>query len=356
MPILLLDLGNEWRGGQRQVLYLAEALHQQGEFGVRIAAPRQSPLCQYAQARGVPVLPLPGRREWHAGNWLQMVRWLRRHRSILHTNDARSAALGAGLRRLLPQNTRLVHTRRVSYPLRRGLLPNKYHAGDHLVAVSGEIGNILEKSGIGPHRLSVIHSAVDPERYPRRDPSLPWPQTPLALGCIGSLTPQKGHHVLLAALATAHAGEGLPEWRLQLLGQGPLRAKLQQQAEALGIADWVRFCGYQDSREYLAGFDLLLVPSVDGEGSSAVIKEAWASGVPVIASDLPGNQELITHRENGLVFRTTHSEDLAARMLEILSDPALAKQCVQGGWVSSRGYTPAAMAGHYLQCYRRLHL
>lgn len=303
----------------------------------------------------MPVLPLPGRREWHAGNWLKVVRWLRGHRGIVHTNDARSAALGAGLRRLVPHNIRLLHTRRVSYPIRNTLLPSKYHAGDHLVAVSGEIKDVLEQSGICGQRISVIHSAVDPKCYPQRDPNLPWPQTPLTFGCIGSLTPQKGHHVLLSALAAAHGGNGLPEWRLRLLGEGPLRTKLQQQAEALGIGDRVRFCGYQDSRKYLAGFDLVLVPSVDGEGSSGVIKEAWASKVPVIASDLAGNQELVTDGENGLLFRTNHAQDLAARMVEILASPALAHRCVRGGGASSQRYTPTAMAEQYLQCYRGLY-
>jgi glycosyltransferase involved in cell wall biosynthesis len=73
-------------------------------------------------------------------------------------------------------------------------------------------------------------------------------------------------------------------------------------ARELGLEDRIEFCGYVRSAEILPKLDMVVVPSIDGEGSNAVIKEAWAAGVPVLVSDLPSNTELVTHGEDGLVF------------------------------------------------------
>ncbi len=354
MHILLLDLGSEWRGGQRQVLFLAQALMQAEAAQVTLVSPRHSPLLDRGHSAGISTLTLPGTREWHPGNWLCLRRQLRKKVDIVHTNDARSAALGAMLRRCVPGNWRLVHTRRVSYPVRRGLLGGKYHCGDHVVAVSGEIKTVLTQSRVPRERISVIHSAVNPEGYRRRDPALPWPQSPMRLGCIGSLTPQKGHSVLLDALALARQENRLPPWRLEVIGSGPLADTLQHQAHDLSLDGQVDFVGYRESTEVLPELDVLIVPSVDGEGSSGVVKEGWISGVPVVASDLPGTRELVADGHNGVLFTAGSADQLASVLATLATDTERANRCVAGGLTSSTHYTPQVMATQYHSVYERL--
>lgn len=109
-------------------------------------------------------------------------------------------------------------------------------------------------------------------------------QGPL-LGAVGRLVEGKGFEMLIEAFAQVQ--ERQPDLRLAILGDGPLRARLEEQVKALGVEGCVHFGGHRDDliRLYPA-FDWLLVPS-RSEGLGLVVQEAVLSGVPVLCSDLP---------------------------------------------------------------------
>ena len=98
----------------------------------------------------------------------------------------------------------------------------------------------------------------------------------------------------------------------------------------------------------------MLVPSVDGEGSSGAIKEGWVTGVPVICSDLPSNMELIQHTTNGLLVKTGDPASLAEAMLACLNEPGLRSRLVAGGRVAVANFTDQTMAQAYMKLYHQL--
>lgn len=368
MHIILLDLGREMRGGQLQVFYLARALHRSDEFSVVVACPAGAPLAREAAAAGIAVLPLPGRRSWSPRALLALRRETRGHAAVvLHTHDARAASLGALCKGTWGAQVPLVHTRRVSYPLGRALSRRKYLAADAVAAVSAETGGVLAAAGLDPARITVIHSGIDPSRYyPRRERG----DGRFVFGMVGALTPQKGHAVLIEALAVLQAREAgdaageahdgawngapLPPWEVRVVGEGPLFGILLDRADELGISPRMAFLGRQDSRRILPDCDALLVPSVHGEGSSGVIKEAWVTGLPVICSGLASNLELVRDGENGLVAPPGDATALADAMRRVATDPALRARLVRGGSVSVAHYTDTRMAEAYMALYRRL--
>lgn len=357
MKAIQLDLGREWRGGQRQVLYLARHLLRAGEFSPVVAAPRGAPLLERARAEGVETVELPGRAEWRPGNFAAVNRLLREGRAthILHTHCARSAALGALLRLLSRVRFRLVHTRRVSYPLKGWWSTEKYRLADRVACVSAEIRDVLEQGGVAADRLCVIHSGIDPMRYPLCDRADA--VVPMVIGFVGALTPQKGCAVLLEALGLL-AKEPLPAWKALVVGDGPLRAGLERQAASLGLAEQgaerVRFLGYRESREVMPGMDVLAVPSVDGEGSSGVIKEAWVTGLPVVATGLPSNLELVQPDESGLCVPAGDAAALADALARLLADAPLRRRLRTGGAKRVQSFTDTAMAERYVALYREL--
>lgn len=359
MHVILLDLGREMRGGQVQVFYLARALHRSDEFSVVVACPAGSPLACEAAAEGIAVLPLPGRWPWSPRALLALWRAARGHGAVvLHTHDARAAGLGALCKVTWGSGVRLVHTRRVSYPLGRGMSRRKYLSADMVVAVSAETGGVLMAAGLDPSHITVIHSGIDPSRYlPRqaRDDGR------FVFGMVGALTPQKGHAVLIEALAALRErmdaeGDGavsLP-WEVRVVGSGPLFGALLARAHELGVSSRMAFLGRQDSRRMLPHCDALLAPSVHGEGSSGVIKEGWATRLPVICSGLASNLELVRDGENGLVSPPGDAEALAAAMYRVATDPALRRRLIAGGLASVARYTDTRMAQAYMALYRRL--
>jgi glycosyltransferase involved in cell wall biosynthesis len=106
-----------------------------------------------------------------------------------------------------------------------------------------------------------------------------------------------------------------------LIGDGHLRDKLERRVQALQISTQVIFCGHRDDvEEILAGSDMAVNTS-DSEGLSNSIMEAMRAAIPVVASDVPGNRELIKSGINGLLFNAGDFNDLSEKILTILLDP-----------------------------------
>jgi glycosyltransferase involved in cell wall biosynthesis len=139
---------------------------------------------------------------------------------------------------------------------------------------------------------------------------------------VARLVEQKGVDLLIDAFA--RVAERLPRWRLDLVGDGPLRATLESQVRRAGIADRVTFHGHQiDPFPFLYAASVFVLPS-RFEGMPNAMLEAMGAGLAIIVSDAsPGPLELIRDGATGLVFRSEDSAALAAAILRVCSDPAL---------------------------------
>lgn len=332
-----LDLGCEYRGGQRQVIYLAVEQHKAG-MHVRVAAPQESPILHAALELGLKVVPLPRRRDYHPLNLAELLHCLPASSHILHTHDARAASLGA-LAYLMRRDLTLIHSRRVSYALGQGWSRWKYRLGALVACVSREVEDVVRRAGVS--RTVVIPSAIVLDRYSRRKPG-----NQGRMGLIGALSPQKGHAQFFQALSLlAHVPE------VWVIGDGALKTDLVRQAESLGLADRIVWKGHVESAQVLSSLDMLIVPSAHGEGSSGVVKEGWASGVPVICSDLPANLELVRDGVNGLVFANGEPSSLARQIERLLEDPALGERLASAGSLDAAAYDASFMHAAYLRAY-----
>ncbi len=350
MKILLLDLGKIVRGGQRQVFYLARRLAQTSGFEPLVAVPKNAPLCSLLDEANIPYVTLPSSSDFNPFNLFRLLRIIALHQpAIVHTNDAKGASLAALAKKILGK-FKLVHSRRVSYRLKPGWSKKKYLHGDALVAVSQEIQEILESCGIPPEKTHTVHSGIDADMYKTEKRKHPV----LTIGAVGALSTQKGFEVLIEALAHLKRDSSMPDWQCLIAGEGPLQYELKAQAEKLGLAESILFLGYRDSCEVLPEIDILTVPSVDGEGSNAVIKEGWATETPVITSDLPSNLELVTHEHDGLVFRNRDATELSSAISKIANDSRLSDKLVANGSKSVTQYTDKTMADQYMALYRDL--
>jgi glycosyltransferase involved in cell wall biosynthesis len=189
--------------------------------------------------------------------------------------------------------------------------------------VSEEIAEKLR--GFGAADPVVVHSAVDVEAL-RRDSGkavtlvrkelgiLPGAQV---VGLFGALVPQKGHEVLLRAATGILAAA--PDTIFLIVGEGRLGESLRNCVRRVGLAGAFRFTGFRRDVATLMGLStVIVVPSIDGEGSSAVIKEAMVLGRPVVASDLPGNLEVLGG--SGMSFAVRDSRALARAVALLLGD------------------------------------
>jgi glycosyltransferase involved in cell wall biosynthesis len=169
------------------------------------------------------------------------------------------------------------------------------------------------------------------------------------IGTVGRLNEVKRQELLLRAAAR------LPEVRVLLVGDGPVRAQLEQEAIALGIRDRVVFAGYQSSPErFLQAMDVFALTS-RSEGLPVSLLEAWAAGLPVVCSAVGGIPKVVTDGETGLLFASGNLDGLTAALATVLTHPELAQRLGQAGQTAVRErYSLERMAADYERLYRTL--
>lgn len=171
--------------------------------------------------------------------------------------------------------------------------------------------------------IETIPNGVDTEMYaPAGRPSA-------AERCrvlfVGRLTYQKGLDVLMDALSNIAPGV---RPHVTLAGEGDARAHLARKVRGFGLEDDVRFSGWHDRHEIpdlYKDADLFVLPSRH-EGMSNALLEAMASGLPVIATDIAGNEELVSHGENGLLVPVEDAPALSEALARLAADHSLRKR------------------------------
>ena len=151
------------------------------------------------------------------------------------------------------------------------------------------------------------------------------PQGAPLLFAMGRLHPNKGFDTLINAVAA------VPETWLWIAGDGPERQALEDLAESLGVAQRVRFLGWQDAvHPLLLAADVFVCPSRH-EPFGNVIIEAWAAGKPVVTTANQGASEYATDGSTALIAAVDDAGGLACRIADLLADHDAAKQLAAAG-------------------------
>jgi glycosyltransferase involved in cell wall biosynthesis len=354
--VLHLNTEKGLRGGEIQTLGLISHLRAAG-VGCQLLAWHGGPLEARARALNLPVLPWRPRGEFDLRAVLLIRRQIREtSATIVHAHTAHALTLGL-LARVGMVGVRLVASRRVSFPLRSRLSRLKYAKADAVVAVSGEIREGLVAQGLAPDRVTVIHSGVDLSRFgmlPAREEaraSFGIPPGRKVVGVVGALAMHKGHAVLLNALARLKGLSGGVQ--LVAAGEGPLLDVLSEQAAALGLE--VLWLGYlpEPARLYPA-LDCLVLPSLSGEGSPGVVKEAAAAGVPVVATDVGGAGEILRSGREALLVRPGDVDGLADSVLAVLEDRENSHRLAMAARERVKDFSMEQMAESHVTLYNRL--
>ncbi len=204
----------------------------------------------------------------------------------------------------------------------------KYYKGfDHLVANTEDIAEWIVGQGWPAGQVSCIpnFATAPPEGHAVDRATLATPAGVPLLLAMGRLHENKAHDVSLHALTQ------LPEAWLWIAGVGPLEAKLKGMAQALGVADRVRFLGWRtDASALYRAADVCVFPS-RFEPLGNVVIQAWAHGLPVIAAESQGPKALIRDGDDGLLVPIDDAGALAAGVRRLLGDAALRARLASAG-------------------------
>ena len=236
---------------------------------------------------------------------------------------------------------------------------------DRYVVVSQDLGLYLQQQiGIRPERITQIYNGVDTDRFTPGPPSrdIDWPAGFAAdgvvrIGTVGRIQRVKDHATLLRAIALLVARQPTQRTRIRLVivGDGPLLAATRELALSLGIADMVWLPGPSDRvPQWLRSFDVFVLPSLN-EGISNTLLEAMASCLPVVASRVGGNVELVVDGRTGQLVPPGDVEQLAYAIELYMSDAALRQEHGQAARrLAVERFSLAAMVVKYQAVYDRM--
>lgn len=143
---------------------------------------------------------------------------------------------------------------------------------------------------------------------------------------VSTLRSWKGHKYAIEALAN------LPDIRLLVVGDGPQELSLKRLVEKSGVSDRVEFFGFQsDVRPYLLASDIFLQPSYANEGVSQSLLQAAAMGLPVVASNIGGLNEVIVHYQTGMLVEPKSFESIKNALQELRDSPDLRDRLAKAG-------------------------
>ena len=194
--------------------------------------------------------------------------------------------------------------------------------------VKSEEGCRAEKMLLIPNGVSddILNRTSDEGRK-RREHRLP--SGGQVVGVVGRLAWKKGIRYLLEA--APRVLESAPDATFVIVGDGPLREELEAQAQALGIRDRVMFLGSRrDTLELLSGFDVFVLPSVI-EGMSNALLEAMAVGLPVVATSVGGNSEVVVDGQTGFLVPAADPGSMAAAIVKLLHAPEMGTEIGAAG-------------------------
>jgi sugar transferase (PEP-CTERM/EpsH1 system associated) len=189
---------------------------------------------------------------------------------------------------------------------------------------------LRESVGAAPQRLNQIYNGVDKDKFhpraaqrPQVGPAGFLTGATCVIGSVGRMVAVKDYPTLVRAFIQAcNTGEAAAGLRLLLVGDGPARQACQAMLAQAGLTSRVWLAGNRDdTAELMRAMDVFVLPSL-GEGISNTILEAMSTGLPVIATAVGGNPELVSAGETGVLFKPGASEDLARALLDYAADPA----------------------------------
>ncbi|GAO34858.1 sugar transferase [Sulfuricella sp. T08] len=321
------------------------------------------------QGSDVPIYSLDKKPGKDLGLYVRLGRLLRQLKpDIVHTRNLAAlegqvvAAIAVSARRVHGEHGREVDVAglNIKYNLLRRMIRPFVH---RYIAVSRDLEQwLIDQIGVEPSRIKQIYNGVDSQKFrPWRveDPAPPW-QAQLAndqhviIGSVGRMAVIKDHLTLVRAfIMLIQQHPQLRETtRLVIVGDGPCRENCAQLLAEAGLSDCAYLMGEQnDVAELMRAMDIFVLPSL-GEGVSNTILEAMATGLPVVATQVGGNPELVQASVTGRLIPADAPQAMAQALFDYVNDAQLRVSHGRAGRaIIEHQYSLPTMVSAYMQTY-----
>ena len=229
------------------------------------------------------------------------------------------------------------------------------------VAVSNSVKDFLIKyRSVRPERIKVVYHGVPLDEFGPADPTLVAqtraelgiPDGCPVIGTIGRIDTQKGITYLIKA--ARQVIEFIPQAHFLIVGDGPKKEELEQEAKSLGIYSNVKFAGHRSDIPVIQSMlDIQAFPSL-WEGTPLTVYEAMAMGLPIVSTDVDGLGEVLVGGENALIVKPADPTRLAGGIVRVLNNKELSDKLRAGSRENSKRFDIAQTALNLESIYEEL--
>lgn len=318
-----------WGGQEIRILSESAFLNELGDFECFVVCDHDALIKERNCWSGVPVQSINFSKK-RLSCLFELKGYIERIRPhVIISHSSTDSWLAAIARQLWFPKIRLIRVRHVSANVAANVLTRwLYKSADHLVTTSDAIrDHIIAGLKLAPNRVSSIPTGIDVSGSWRQVTAiersqakarLGIPEDEFVFGMISTLRSWKGHADALDALQQVSSA------RLIIIGDGPQESNIRERVQRNSLAGRVTLIGHtSEVRDIAAAFDGYLHPSYANEGVSQSLLQAMAMGIPVVASDIGGLNEVIEDRSTGILVPPRSLEELGNAMLAMMSYPEL---------------------------------
>lgn len=270
----------------------------------------------------------------HAPAIRSLVKIIDLHRiDLIHLNNQINRDLFgvfAAQKRQIPCISHLRSHRSESFDQKRAEFANKL-VSSYIGATKNAADHWVSK-GIKQQKTSVVYNGIPDETAQSVDLYSRFrihPNRTFLFGCVATFNEVKGHDFLIDVFAKFI--RRYPQAGLILVGDGPLKEKIQKKVDTFKLGEHVFLVGHQkDAKDIILSLDALLLPSKN-ENCSRVLLESMLVGTPIVATDVGGNPELIEDQVNGLLAPYGEIESFVETMEKLFDDKQMRKSFVENG-------------------------
>lgn len=330
MKIVHTEASCGWGGQEIRILEESCGMIERGHE-VILVCPPESRIFAEAPRRGVPVVALPiGKKRLKGAMALR--RWLKSQVvDVINTHSSTDTWLAAIACKTLDKAPPIVRTRHIS-----AAIPNNattrwlYTKATRHIVTTGEAirQQLIRDNAYSGEMITSVPTGIDTSRFSPGDKAEAWQKLGLEptgkyLGIVATLRSWKGHLFLLEAFAQLDA----PDWKLLIVGEGPMREPIEAKVRELGLEQSVLLVGQQDHPEdWLRAIDIFCLPSYANEGVPQAILQAMLVALPIVTTPVGAITEAVKHDHSALVVSPKNAPALCAAIASLIEDPILAQR------------------------------
>ncbi|MCX2745791.1 glycosyltransferase [Mangrovivirga sp. M17] len=361
MKLVHISTEKFWRGGEQQIAYLINHLNDRGVENYLICD-ANSEMEKYAIDNNLNYFSINYVNSINPIAILKLSKLIKQiNPDYVHLHSSKAHTLGLLAGKLINFDQFILH-RRVIFPIKQKQINIwKYNTPRLLkiICISKAVEEEVEKIVKDPEKITVIHSAIDLNRFKnisnekKLHEEFDFEEDNKLVVNVSALNREKNLETFIKAASLVLRKSDV-NIKFLIVGEGPEKDNLMELTRTLNIEDHVIFTGFRkDVPNILLQSDLFVLTSIS-EGLGSSILDAFASGVPAVASKVGGIPEIVIDNYTGYTLEPGDEEGFAFNILKLIENNTLRKELSENALQLVSDYSIKSMIDKYLQLYKEL--